>query len=209
MTDEQLIQVVAAQGPDAAAAFDALAARWHPFLVNWFRKLGRRGGDDADNKALEQANQWATDTLMLARLKAGYFHPSRGSFRQWVCSLGFRVRKVALRKKATAPFVQWPELDEDEDFGPPAPEGPAATVLEWLARTRAAFEALPPPLRETMLMLYFDSLTPEKTAARLGVHRKSVQNWAAKAHKLLSKAIEPPEEDVSGVSLDRRREPRG
>lgn len=72
----------------------------------------------------------------------------------------------------------------------PAPD-PAqmSEVRELAVRTRAAIAALPPRVREVMLMRVEGGLRYEEIARELGVPLNTVHCWMHRAREILKKAI--------------------
>lgn len=114
-----------------------------------------------------------------------------GSARSWLAAVVrnnayqlFRGRRHrAEREEAVAPR---------EDRG----EGDSAAPEEWLAREElrreivSAVSGLDEPWRTTLIRRYFDELTPQQVAERMGVPLETVRSRLKRAHVLLRERLE-------------------
>jgi RNA polymerase sigma-70 factor (ECF subfamily) len=116
------------------------------------------------------AEDVAQDVIFEVWRNAGAFNAGQGSFRAWVLQLAHWRVLNELRRRSRRPQLD-PSL-ETELLGIPdhaADPADLATRTERRAILQAAVAALPAGQREALGLAFFEELTHEEVAARLGV----------------------------------------
>jgi RNA polymerase sigma-70 factor (ECF subfamily) len=145
-SDGQLAQALASRDPRALAA---LYDRYASFaLAVALRILG-------DRQEAEEAVQDAIWQIWTGRVR---YDPLRGRFRTWVFMIARSRALDRLRRRASA-LRPAPERVEAHD---PAPE------LELARDVRESLAALGDDQREVIVLAFYDGLTHDEIAARLG-----------------------------------------
>ena len=165
--------VLAAQTGDAAA-FDRLAARWHPRILRHARRLTR----DADAAADIAQDTWMAVVRGLGRLRdPSCFGPwaLRIAGRRAADWIGCRVQARARAAQAEdAPAAALPDTDDDER----------------VPRLRAAFRTLDASDRLLVTLYYADGYSVAETAIILGVPAGTVKSRLFHARERLRDGLE-------------------
>ncbi|MCD0482094.1 sigma-70 family RNA polymerase sigma factor [Streptacidiphilus sp. ASG 303] len=112
----------------------------------------------------------------------GEFDPDRGSMRSWIGTLTHR-RAVERLRRRTGPAA-----------GGPAGAGSAGLEEELLAAATAArvqyvVTSLPPALRETLTLTYFNGRTYQEAARELGIAEATAKHRMRLGLQLLASAL--------------------
>ena len=176
MSDEELVRRLLAGDRSAR---EALARRYAPRVLAVCRaKAGRDAAEDL-----------AQETLIRGLRSVGSLGDP-GRLGAWLRGIARHVcADWARRRRGVRRFS---ELSPAADFAADA-AGPAdvAEAVEQTADLHAAVDGLPPDLRETLLLFYFDDLTYDQIAATLGVARATVNARLAKARAALARRLRP------------------
>lgn len=152
VTDAELVARIAAERD--AAAFAALYDRLAPRVFGLLLKVLRIRPDAED--VLQEA-------FLQAWNQAGRFDPARSTPLGWVLMIARSRATDRLRKKSAAVAEPPPEL-------PHAPDPSAGLqTAEATEHVSAALGALPPEQAEPLRLAFFDGLTHEGIAAKLGI----------------------------------------
>jgi RNA polymerase sigma-70 factor (ECF subfamily) len=147
------------------SSFDRLVSRYSAVLDAYFR---RRLPDDGRAEELRQ------ETL-LAIYSLASSYESRGRFRALLFSIAYR-KLVSARR--------------GERLSEPIPENLAASAenLESLS-VRAALQDLPEPLRESLMLTYFDGLTSAEAGEVLNCSPDAVRARVCRARTALARRL--------------------
>ncbi len=108
-----------------------------------------------------------------------------GSFPAWLCGIARRVAVDALRRRGRRPAVALDAAGE-----PAAPEGPApdpdGSPAAILSRE---IDALPEPLRLTVILHYRNGMAYAEIARALGLSRAAVNARLARAREILRRKL--------------------
>lgn len=177
MTDGELVRR-ALEGD--AAAFDQLARRWAG------RVLAVCHARIADRDLAEDLTQ---ESLLRALQNLGALQQPEG-FGPWVRGIAVHVCQDWLRAAA----VRSSRHGSDGSNGALHPAGgdPVGHDLEIRDETSHLFDqvqALPPELREVILLYYYDEMTYDELASVLGVSRATINERLAKARDALRRQL--------------------
>ena len=176
MSDEELVRRLLAGDRSAR---EALARRHAPQVLAVCRaKAGRDAAEDL-----------AQETLIRGLRSVGTLGDP-GRLAAWLRGIARHVCADWARRRPGG--LRFSELSPAADFAADA-AGPAeaAAASEETDDLRAAVEGLPPDLRETLLLFYYDDLTYDQIAAALGVARATVNARLAKARAALARRLRP------------------
>jgi RNA polymerase sigma-70 factor (ECF subfamily) len=148
------------------SSFDRLVSRYSAVLDGYFR---RRLPDDGRAEELRQ------ETL-LAIFSLAPSYREQGRFRSLLFS-------VAYRKLVSARRAWKPAEPISENL-----TGPAQQDLEGFS-VRAALEALPEPLREALMLTYFEGLTSTEAGEVLGCSGDAVRARVCRARTALARRL--------------------
>ncbi|WP_052072251.1 RNA polymerase sigma factor [Sphingopyxis sp. MWB1] len=113
-------------------------------------------------------------------------------FRLWIARIALnKCRDWARRRKVRAFFARALPLDTAVHVAAeaPPPDRQAGDRAE-LARVRAAMAALPPRLREVLLLRGVEEMSQAEAAATLGVSQKTVETRLYRARQQLRDALD-------------------
>jgi RNA polymerase sigma-70 factor (ECF subfamily) len=146
-------------------SFDRLASRYSSVLDAFFR---RRLPDDGRAEELRQ------ETL-LAILSLAPSYREQGRFRSLLFS-------VAYRKLASARRAEKPAEPITEDLTGPAEDLQSLSV-------RSALRTLPEPMREALMLTYFEGLTSKEAGDVLGCSEDAVRARVCRARSALARRL--------------------
>ena len=192
LTDRQLLQrFTGEQGPSAEAAFEAILLRHGPMVMRVCRNA--LGQEQAD---LHDAFQ-ATFLVLVRKCKSIRRLDSVGS---WLFGVATRV---ARRARMEAARRRSAELQGGLRIAATADHGNDWTDIQDLAPLlQAEVERLPDRLRAVAILCYWEGLTHEQAAARLGCPLGTVRSRVARARSLLHRRLSRRGlEPVAGVML--------
>ncbi|MBN8729265.1 MAG: sigma-70 family RNA polymerase sigma factor [Acidobacteria bacterium] len=156
-----------------------------------WRELYRRHQDRLYRYALRMTGSAATasditqETFVAFLEQAHRYDPAQAPLGAWL--LGIARNRV--RKSFTA-TAAWEPLEDA-----PPPEAPghdpltSLTHAEQLAAVRVAVDALPPAFREVVVLIEFEEMSYEETAAVLGVPAGTVRSRLHRARALLQQSL--------------------
>ena len=114
-------------------------------------------------------------------------YDGRSAFFTWIYRILLNFRRMDLRKKGANALVFMEELPETED---PAPDPAEALALDSsAAEVRAGVARLPEPLREAVVLRYFDGLSVSEIAALAEVPVGTVKYRLFEARKQLARYL--------------------
>ena len=114
-------------------------------------------------------------------------YDGRSAFFTWIYRILLNFRRMDLRKKGANALVFMDELPETED---PAPDPAEALALDSsAAEVRAGVARLPEPLREAVVLRYFDGLSVSEIAALVEVPVGTVKYRLFEARKQLARYL--------------------
>ncbi|MFI5377804.1 MAG: RNA polymerase sigma factor [Tepidisphaerales bacterium] len=177
MTDGELVHRARA---GETSAFDTLVRRWFARVLAVCRAR-------TDRTAAEDLAQEA----FLRGLRAVETLDEPEKFGPWVCGIAARACMDHLKHKArkAAPIGESAgHAAYDRPDGQPGPPERLQRA-ESLARLMAAVEQLPEPLREVIMMYYYDDCTYAELAGRLGVSPATVNARLTEARQLLRRRL--------------------
>ncbi len=176
---------------DTAAATDSeLVSRLRAGDEASWRELYSRHQGRLYRYALRMSGSAATaeeitqETFVAFLEQSERYDAAQSPLAAWL--LGIARNRLRKAYAATAP---WDPID---DSPIPAPEHDplaALTHAERLASVRAAVQALPPSFREVVLLIEFEELSYEDTAAALGIPMGTVRSRLHRARALLMHAL--------------------
>jgi RNA polymerase sigma-70 factor (ECF subfamily) len=130
----------------------------------------------------QEALDAAQDAFLLAfRGLQGFRFQSR--FSRWLFRIAAHASAEHWRKRD--PLLDMEELDGERTCAPEDDPSSAAEKRDRRRRIRRAIHALPPHLREVLLLRYFENLTYPEIEARLGIAPGSVRSRLHRAHDAL------------------------
>ncbi len=144
-----------------------------------YRYALKMTGDEAAARDITQ------ETFVAFLEQSGRYDAARAPLGAWL--LGIARNRV---RKALAATVEWEPADaapEPEADGCNALE--AMTRAEDLAAVRAAVAALPEAFREVVVLIEFEEMTYEETAAALGAPVGTVRSRLHRARALLQQSL--------------------
>ena len=111
-------------------------------------------------------------------------YDGRSAFFTWIYRILLNFRRMDLRKKGANALVFMEELPETEDFAPDPAE--AFALDSSAAEVRAGVARLPEPLRETVVLHYFEGLNVSEIAALAEIPVGTVKYRLFEARKRLA-----------------------
>jgi RNA polymerase sigma-70 factor (ECF subfamily) len=178
--DEARLVRLALAGDDAA--FTQLAGRHKKWLYRFIR---RYVGNDADAFDVLQ------ESFIAAWSSLDRFDPER-EFHAWLRQIALNKCRDRGRREKVRSIIRRFSSDL-EQFAARArwanPEA-AITSREALARLDTAIAALPPRLREPLILTVFEDLSHREAAQILHVSEKAVETRVYRAKQRLSQALE-------------------
>jgi RNA polymerase sigma-70 factor (ECF subfamily) len=197
MTDGQLVRQTL---DGAASAYEALVRRWTTRVVAVCH--ARVGRSAAGNTAAEDLAQ---ETL-LRGFKALPTLSEPEKFGPWLCGIATRTCLDWLKKseRTEVSLSQSPahgsngELRETPGAGESRFAAPTATPADQverqdeLDRLMTEVENLPEPLREALMLYYYEDCTYHDLASRLGVSAATINARLTQARQLLRERLGAP-----------------
>ena len=117
-------------------------------------------------------------------------YDGRSAFFTWIYRILLNFRRMDLRKKGANALVFMEELPEMED---PTPDPAEVLVLDSsAAEVRAGVARLPEPLREAVVLHYFEGLGVSEIAAVAGIPVGTVKFRLFEARKQLARYLVQP-----------------
>ena len=114
-------------------------------------------------------------------------YDGRSAFYTWIYRILLNFRRMDLRKKGATALVFMDELPETED---PVPDPAEALAIDSsAAEVRAGVAKLPEPLRETVVLHYFEGLGVSEIAVVAEVPVGTVKYRLFEARKRLSRIL--------------------
>ena len=114
-------------------------------------------------------------------------YDGRSAFFTWIYRILLNFRRMDLRRKGANALVFMEELPETED---PAPDPAEALALDSsAAEVRAGVARLPEPLREAVVLRYFEGLSVSEIAALVEVPVGTVKYRLFEARKQLARYL--------------------
>ena len=111
----------------------------------------------------------------------------RSAFFTWIYRILLNFRRMDLRRKGANALVFMDELPETED---PAPDPAEALALDSSAAdVRAGVARLPEPLRETVVLHYFEGMNVSEVAAVAAIPVGTVKYRLFEARKQLARFL--------------------
>jgi len=154
----------------------------------------------------EEARDAAQEVFLKAYRKAGDVRPG-GQVYTWLYRIAVNHCLNKLRRRKLVRFLRWEDPGDRDlpDFDPPdrSPD-PAATLAarrRWQA-TRRAIGKLPENQRAVVVLVRFEGLSYQQTAAVLGITEGAVESRLVRAMRRLEAAQEA---GGSGVSPGERK----
>jgi len=163
------------------AAFTELAARHKVWL---FRFIRRYVGNDDDALDLLQ------DSLVATWLALHQYDAAR-PFHAWLRRIALNKCRDWTRRKLLRGIVRYVSGDLDLFAAEPRRSNPEVMLndSQSLWRLDQAIAALPPRLREPLILTVFEELSTRETAVQLNVSEKAVETRLHRARKRLAKVI--------------------
>jgi RNA polymerase sigma-70 factor, ECF subfamily len=181
-TDETLALQVASGSQDA---LEMIIKRWtRPVYSLCLRIL-------ADPGLAQEVTQ---DVFFKCWRHAASFEEKKGSFSSWILSVAHHSAIDALRRrKAKGKDSTWPM----DDLMTATLASPAKGVTQWQKlRMEKALDALTPPQRQVVEMAYFEGLTREEMALRLGEPVGTIKTRLRDTLLRLQKLFSDPEREI-------------
>lgn len=174
MTDGELVRQTL---DGTTSAYEALVRRWAARVVGvCHARVGRAAA----------AEDLAQETLLRAfRALPSLTEPEK--FGPWICGIASRTCLDWL-KRAERSEVSLGDVGGDGEMRFPSPGADAAERAERDDDTRrlmAEVERLPAPLREALVLYYYEDCTYKDLAARLGVSAATVNARLTQARMML------------------------
>jgi RNA polymerase sigma-70 factor, ECF subfamily len=154
----------------------------------------------------EEARDAAQEVFLKAYRKAGDVRPG-GQVYTWLYRIAVNHCLNKLRRRKLVRFLRWEDPGDRDlpEFDPPdrAPDPAAAlaTRRRWQA-TRRAIGRLPENQRTVVVLVRFEGLSYQQTAAVLGITEGAVESRLVRAMRRLAAAQEAGD---SGVSPGERK----
>jgi RNA polymerase sigma-70 factor (ECF subfamily) len=157
--------------------------------ASW-RELYRRHQGRLYRYALRMSGSTATaeeitqETFVAFLEQSERYDAAQSPLAAWL--LGIARNRV---RKAYAAAEPWDPIDDSPIPTPEHDPLAALTHAERLAAVRAAVQALPPAFREVVVLIEFEELSYEDTAAALGIPMGTVRSRLHRARALLMDAL--------------------
>ncbi len=163
------------------AAFRALTNRHRDAVY----RLARGAVGDAD-----EALDVTQEAFISAFGAIGRYDPAR-PFRAWIARITLNKARDALRRRTVRRLFSFALPEDGPD--PVDPAVPADIVVadrEAWARAQIAIAALPPRLKEVLLLRTIEDMTQAEVAATLDISEKAVETRLYRARRTLSSILE-------------------
>lgn len=138
----------------------------------------------------EEALDVTQETFVAAFAALDRFDPAR-PFRTWIARIAFNKARDWARRRAVRRFFSFamPEDTGDLLIDPAAAQDQVAEDRQALDRVSAVIAALPPALKETLLLRTIDGMGQADAAAVLGVSEKTVETRLYRARQRLREML--------------------
>jgi RNA polymerase sigma-70 factor (ECF subfamily) len=169
-------------------ALELIIRRWHGPVYSLSLRILR----DADT-----AEEVTQDVFLKAWRSAAAYDPARGAFSSWILTLAHHSAVDNLRRqKARGKDV----LRPFDDFLAATLPGPSGGISPWQKlRMEKAMAQLTPPQKQVVELAYFEGLTREEIAARLGEPVGTVKTRLRDALIRLHKLFSDPEQEMQSL----------
>lgn len=177
--------------PDASLVRRALAgdAQAQRALVERHREAVYRLARTASGDA-EEAFDITQEAFVAAFGALSRYDPAR-PFRGWIAAITLNKCRDRARRRAVRRFLGLPLPDNAAAWiadDAPSPEAEAASRDE-LAATARAIAALPPALKDVLILRTIEGLSQQETAEALGISGKAVETRLYRARQKLGEAV--------------------
>jgi RNA polymerase sigma-70 factor (ECF subfamily) len=190
LSDEQLIQKVAEGCQDALTV---LFDRYHRLVFSVALRIVRDTGEAEE----------VVQTVFLDIFRAAAnFDPSRGMLKVWILQYAYHRALHRKRHLVANHFYRWEELEAAIEVGMSRPLSSNVHDIVRLAEQMLA--QLKPRQREVVEMTYYEGLTAEETAARLGESVHAVRHHLHRGLASLRTTFKKPHQ--KGISNGRNHE---
>jgi RNA polymerase sigma-70 factor (ECF subfamily) len=178
--DEALIEYVVAGHSDALTV---LYDRYHRLVYSVAVRIVRDPGEAEE----------VVQTVFLDIFRAAAnFDPSRGMLKVWILQYAYHRALHRKRHLVANHFYRWEELEAAIEVGMSRPLSSDVHDVVRLAEEMLA--QLKPRQREVVEMTYYEGLTAEETAARLGESVHAVRHHLHRGLASLRTAFKKPHE---------------
>lgn len=175
----------------ATGRLEAFEELLHRYRSQVYRICYRMAGN------AEDAEDWAQECLVRVYQQLGRYDPEQ-PFAPWLLRV---VSNTSINMARTRSRRQsWVELGLDEECNVAAPASdPAQAALagEEGRRVRAAVAALPPPLRQAVVLRVLEDLSFRELGEALGVPLQTAASRVRRALMQIRKQLEPAELEVN------------
>jgi RNA polymerase sigma-70 factor (ECF subfamily) len=190
LSDEQLMECVATGCHDALTV---LFDRYHRLVFSVAVRIVRDPGEAEE----------VVQTVFLDIFRAAAnFDPSRGMLKVWILQYAYHRALHRKRHLVANHFYRWEELEAAIEVGMSRPLSSDVHHIVRLAEEMLA--QLKPRQREVVEMTYYEGLTAEETAAKLGESVHAVRHHLHRGLASLRTAFKKPRE--KGISNGRNHE---
>ena len=190
LSDEQLMECVATSRHDALTV---LFDRYHRLVYSVAVRIVRDPGEAEE----------VVQTVFLDIFRAAAnFDPSRGMLKVWMLQYAYHRALHRKRHLVANHFYRWEELEAAIEVGMSRPLSSDVHDIVRLAEEMLA--QLKPRQREVVEMTYYEGLTAEETAARLGESVHAVRHHLHRGLASLRTTFKKPRE--KGISNGRNHE---
>lgn len=163
-------------------ALNGLMERWEKPLRQFLYRWTHHEADSLD---------LAQETFVRVYRHQASFRTG-AKFSTWLFSIAVNLCRDRARRAVTRPMVSWDdsgaELAEAEAAGTPGPEENLVRA-ETAEAVRKAVEALPEPLKATVLLCEYQELPQAEAASVLGCSPKAVETRLYRARQLLRERL--------------------
>jgi RNA polymerase sigma-70 factor, ECF subfamily len=190
LSDEQLMESVATGCHDALTV---LFDRYHRLVFSVAVRIVRDPGEAEE----------VVQTVFLDIFRAAAnFDPSRGMLKVWILQYAYHRALHRKRHLVANHFYRWEELEAAIEVGMSRPLSSNVHDIVRLAEEMLA--QLKPRQREVVEMTYYEGLTAEETAARLGESVHAVRHHLHRGLASLRTTFKKPHQ--KGISNGRNHE---
>jgi len=180
LSDEQLIQKVAEGCQDAVAV---LFDRYHRLVFSVALRIVRDTGEAEE----------VVQTVFLDIFRAAAnFDPKRGMLKVWILQYAYHRALHRKRHLVANHFYRWEELEAAIEVGMTRPL--SSDVHEVVRLAEEMLAKLKPRQRQIMEMTYYEGLTAEETAAKLGESVHAVRHHLHRGLASLRMAFKKPQD---------------
>jgi RNA polymerase sigma-70 factor (ECF subfamily) len=190
LSDEQLMEGVATGCHDALTV---LFDRYHRLVYSVAVRIVRDPGEAEE----------VVQTVFLDIFRAAAnFDPSRGMLKVWMLQYAYHRALHRKRHLVANHFYRWEELEAAIEVGMSRPL--SSDVHDIVRMAEEMLAQLKPRQREVVEMTYYEGLTAEETAARLGESVHAVRHHLHRGLASLRTTFKKPYE--KGISNGRNHE---